>query len=194
MDRARLTNFSQSVRSALSSPSALPPPATLSGLGVAYPCSVGVGVVASPVEENSLEDEVPLVTPLEGLVEVDKVVGVVVVVRGDKFELRGDEGGDEVEDSVQLVEEPLNVVAGTRGVEEGAELKLADEPEVVSLVAGEVSEPVDDSEDWAELEPVDEAGVVSAKDDEALEAFEIVVFCEVDSVVVLEAPLMVLPG
>jgi hypothetical protein len=89
------------------------------------------------VEERLLEEEMPSLEPLDGLAEVEKVVGgVVVVVSGERSVLTGDEGGDGVTPMVdefeQLVEEALAVVTGDVGVENFVVLGPADEAEVVT--------------------------------------------------------------
>jgi hypothetical protein len=187
---AKLTNSCKKVRfasSALASSSSV----RLLGLRGGYPVRVGDGAVALPVEEKVGEAEMGSGMSIDGLIVVDRVVGVVVAVG------RNDEGGERevlmVEDSLQLVEVFRAVVSGSK-VEDGAEMELAyeDEEEVVLIededvralvdidddsgvmeleggvvvvfAVGEAPEPMDDSEDSAELETVCEREVVLVND------------------------------
>jgi hypothetical protein len=102
------------------------------------------------VEERLLE-EISSLEPLDGLAEVEKVVGrgVVVVVSGKRSVLTGDESGNGVTPMVdefeQLVEEALAVVTGDIGVEDSVVLGPADEAGVFSEESDE--DPLDREDD-----------------------------------------------
>lgn len=152
----------------------------LLGLRGGYPVRVADGAVALPVEEKVLEGEMGSGTSVDGLVVVDKVVGVVMTVLM-------------VEDFLHVVEELLAVVSGAK-VGDVAELELAydveDEDEVVLIWDDDVLALVDNNDDSGEMEPEGEVEVVFAID-EALESVddredsaELGVVCELEVVLV----------